>query len=36
MREYPIAQAYADARYLRLHGGSSEDMKEVLAAGLGL
>ncbi|MFF2847643.1 acyl-CoA dehydrogenase family protein [Streptomyces sp. NPDC058001] len=36
MREYPIAQAYADARYLRLHGGSSEDMKEVLAVGLGL
>jgi alkylation response protein AidB-like acyl-CoA dehydrogenase len=36
MREYAIAQAYADARFLRLHGGSSEDMKEVLAAELGL
>ncbi|MCG7207415.1 acyl-CoA dehydrogenase family protein [Streptomyces arenae] len=36
MREYPIAQAYADARYLRWHGGTSEEMKEILAAGVGL
>jgi len=36
MREYPISQAYADARYLRLHGGGSAAMKETLAAGLGL
>ena len=36
MLEYPIAQAFADARYLRLHGGTSEAMKETLAVGLGL
>lgn len=36
IREYPIAQAFADARYLRLHGGSSEVMKEILATELGV
>jgi acyl-CoA dehydrogenase len=36
MREYPISRAFADARYLRLHGGSAEAMKDLLAADLGL
>lgn len=36
MREYPIAQGFADARFFRLHGGSSEAMKRILATELGL
>ncbi|WP_020501757.1 acyl-CoA dehydrogenase family protein [Sciscionella marina] len=36
MREYSIAAAFADARYLRLHGGGTRAAKEALAANLGL
>jgi acyl-CoA dehydrogenase len=36
MREYPISQAFADARFLRLYGGSSESMKLIMATRLGL
>ncbi|MFE3001629.1 acyl-CoA dehydrogenase family protein [Nocardia sp. NPDC059246] len=36
MREYPISQAYADSRYLRLCGGGSAAMQEILAEELGL
>jgi alkylation response protein AidB-like acyl-CoA dehydrogenase len=36
MLEYPIAHAFADARYLRLHGGSSEAMREVIARSIGV
>jgi acyl-CoA dehydrogenase len=36
MREYPIAQAYADARYLRLAGAAVSPGRETLAASLGL
>lgn len=36
MREYPISQAFADARYLRLHGGSSEQLRAQLVADIGL
>jgi len=36
MREYPIAQAYADARISRIYGGTTEIMKEVIGRGLGL
>jgi acyl-CoA dehydrogenase len=32
--EYPIAHAYADARFWRLYGGTSEAMKEVIARDL--
>jgi acyl-CoA dehydrogenase len=31
MMEYPIAHAYADARFWRLYGGSSQATKEVIA-----
>ena len=31
MREYPIARAWADARVMRIYGGSSEIMKEIIA-----
>ena len=31
MREYPIAQMYADARVQRIYGGSNEIMKEIIA-----
>ena len=34
MREYPIAQAFADARYLRLHAGSTTTPTEALATAL--
>jgi acyl-CoA dehydrogenase len=30
MREYPIARAWADNRYARIAGGSSEIMKEII------
>lgn len=30
--EYPIAHAYADARFWRLYGGTSQAMKDVVAA----
>jgi alkylation response protein AidB-like acyl-CoA dehydrogenase len=32
--EYPIAHAYADARFWRLYGGTSQQMKDVVAAAL--
>jgi acyl-CoA dehydrogenase len=31
MWEYPIARAWADARVMRIYGGSSEIMKEIIA-----
>lgn len=31
MWEYPIARAYADARHVRIAGGSSETMKQIIA-----
>jgi alkylation response protein AidB-like acyl-CoA dehydrogenase len=31
MREYPIAQMYADSRVQRIYGGSNEIMKEIIA-----
>jgi acyl-CoA dehydrogenase len=36
MTEYPISLAYADARFLRLYGGSSESLKGILAGALGM
>ena len=33
MNEYLIARMYADARVQRIYGGTSEIMKEVIAAG---
>ncbi|MHB8691206.1 MAG: acyl-CoA dehydrogenase family protein [Solirubrobacteraceae bacterium] len=30
--EYPIAHAYADARFWRLYGGTSQEMKDIVAA----
>jgi len=36
MREYPIGQAYADARVSRIYGGTTEIMKEVIGRDLGL
>jgi alkylation response protein AidB-like acyl-CoA dehydrogenase len=36
MNEYPIAQAYADARITRIYGGTTEIMKEVIGKSLGL
>jgi acyl-CoA dehydrogenase len=29
--EYPIAHAYADARFWRLYGGTSQEMKDIVA-----
>lgn len=34
MNEYPIAQAYADARVQRIYGGTNEIMKELIARSL--
>jgi len=34
MREYPIAQMYADARVQRIYGGTNEIMKEIIARDL--
>jgi acyl-CoA dehydrogenase len=34
--EYAIAGAFADARFLRLHGGTSEEMRDAVAASLSL
>jgi acyl-CoA dehydrogenase len=31
MRDYPIAQMYADARVQKIYGGSNEIMKEIIA-----
>jgi len=36
MWDYPITRAYADARVQRIHGGTNEIMKEVIARGMGL
>jgi len=34
MAEYPISRFWADARVLRIYGGTSEIMKEVIARSL--
>jgi len=34
MREYPIAQMYADARVQKIYGGANEIMKELIARSL--
>jgi len=36
MLEYPIAHAFADARFLRLHGGTSEQMRDTIAPAAGV
>ena len=36
MLEYPIAHSFMDARFLTLHAGSSERMKEIVAGSIGL
>ncbi|WP_354699684.1 Acryloyl-CoA reductase (NADH) [Paraconexibacter sp. AEG42_29] len=36
MSEYPIARAYADARMLRMFGGSSEHLRAVIAQAAGV
>ncbi|GAA5115630.1 acyl-CoA dehydrogenase family protein [Pseudonocardia adelaidensis] len=36
MAEYPIAQAWADARITRIYGGTTEIMKEIIGRDLGL
>ncbi len=36
MWEYPIARAYAAARFLRVHGGAGEHLDSVLADAVGL
>ncbi|MEN8234014.1 MAG: acyl-CoA dehydrogenase family protein [Actinomycetota bacterium] len=36
MLEYPIAQAYLDARVQTIYGGTTEIMKEIIGRGLGL
>jgi acyl-CoA dehydrogenase len=34
MREYPIAQAWLDARVQRIYAGTTEIMKEIVARSL--
>jgi alkylation response protein AidB-like acyl-CoA dehydrogenase len=36
MWEFPISQAYVDARVTRIYGGTNEIMKEVISRSLGL
>jgi alkylation response protein AidB-like acyl-CoA dehydrogenase len=36
MAEFPIAQAWADARITRIYGGTTEIMKEIVGRDLGL
>ena len=36
MWEFPIAQAYVDARVARIYGGTNEIMKEVISRSIGL
>ncbi len=36
MLEYPIANAYLDARVSRIYGGTTEIMKEIIGRGLGV
>jgi alkylation response protein AidB-like acyl-CoA dehydrogenase len=34
MAEYPVAQAYVDARIERIYAGTSEIMKEIIGRSL--
>ena len=34
MAEYPISRFWTDARVMRIYGGTSEIMKEIVARGL--
>ena len=34
MTEYPVSQAYVDARVQRIYGGANEVMKELIARSL--
>jgi len=36
MQEYPICRDYADARILRIYGGTTEIMKEIVGRDMGL
>jgi alkylation response protein AidB-like acyl-CoA dehydrogenase len=36
MLEYPIAEAYLDARITTIYGGTTEIMKEVIGRSLGV
>jgi alkylation response protein AidB-like acyl-CoA dehydrogenase len=36
MMEYPIAEAYLDARVQTIYGGTTEIMKEIIGRGLGV
>jgi alkylation response protein AidB-like acyl-CoA dehydrogenase len=36
MQEYPIARAWADARVMRIFGGTNEIMKEIIGRSMGL
>jgi alkylation response protein AidB-like acyl-CoA dehydrogenase len=36
IRDFPIARLYADARVMRIYGGTSEVMKSILAKSMGL
>ncbi|MEN8237646.1 MAG: acyl-CoA dehydrogenase family protein [Actinomycetota bacterium] len=36
MNEYPIAQAFVDARVQTIYGGTTEIMKEIIGRGMGL
>jgi len=36
MQEYPICRDYADARILRIYGGTTEIMKEIIGRDMGL
>ena len=36
MREYPVANAYLDARVQTIYGGTTEIMKEIIGRSLGV
>jgi alkylation response protein AidB-like acyl-CoA dehydrogenase len=36
MTEYPVTRAYADARIMRIYGGTNEIMKEIIGKAEGL
>jgi acyl-CoA dehydrogenase len=36
MWEYPITRAMADARVMRIYGGTNEIMKEIIGRGMGV